>query len=200
MAHNIRTELVRLAQPIGSIEPHPRNVRQGDIGAIATSLEAHGQYRPIVVHKSTTHILAGNHTYHAARSLGWDKVACTFVDCSDEQALRILLADNRANDLATYDDSALTDLLQELANSEGLEGTLYELSDLDDLIKLLEPPDLQEVIDKIGEHDNDDFTGMIKVRVSLSVYERWKDCYASLTGDTDDERILSLLYGYESQR
>jgi hypothetical protein len=91
-------------------------------------------------------------------------------------------------------------LLQELANSEGLEGTLYELSDLDDLIKLLEPPDLQEVIDKIGEHDNDDFTGMIKVRVSLSVYERWKDCYASLTGDTEDERILSLLNGYESKR
>jgi hypothetical protein len=69
-----------------------------------------------------------------------------------------------------------------------------------DLIKLLEPPDLQEVIDAIGEHDNDDFTGMIKVRVSLSVYEHWKETYASLTGDTDDERILSLLYGYESQR
>lgn len=200
MAHNIRTELTKLAQPIDSITPHPRNVRQGDIGAIATSLLAHGQYRPIVVHKSTTHILAGNHTYHAARSLGWDKVACTFVDCDDEQALRILLADNRANDLATYDDSELTELLKELANSEGLEGTLYDLTDLDDLLALLEPPNLQDVINNIGEHDNDDFSGVIKVRVALSVYETWKDCYASLAGDTDDERILSLLNGYQASR
>jgi hypothetical protein len=90
--------------------------------------------------------------------------------------------------------------LKELANSEGLEGTLYELSDLDDLLALLEPPNLQDVINNIGEHDNDDFSGMIKVRVALSVYETWKDCYASLAGDTDDERILSLLNGYQASR
>jgi hypothetical protein len=201
MAHNIRTEIARLAQPIGSVTPHPRNVRQGDIGAIATSLEAHGQYRPIVVHKPTGHILAGNHTYHAACSLGWDKVAATFVDCDDEQALRILLADNRANDLATYDDAALADLLKDLANGTGLEGTLYEPSDLDDLLALLEPPNLDDVVKDLGEHDDDDdFTGVIKVRVGLSVYERWKDTYAALTGDTDDERVLSLLNGYDQSR
>ena len=198
MAHNITKELVRLAKPIESVQPHPRNVRQGDVGAIATSLEINGQYRPIVVHKTSNNILAGNHTYKAAVSLGWTQIAITYVDCTDDQALKILLADNKANDLASYDDSALADLLKDLVGGPGLDGTLYELSDLDDLIALLEPPNLDDLISDIGEHDdNDDFTGVIKVRVGLSVYERWQNTYSELAGDTDDERILSLLNGYD---
>jgi hypothetical protein len=198
VAHNITKELVRLAKPIESVQPHPRNVRQGDVGAIATSLEINGQYRPIVVHKTSNNILAGNHTYKAAVSLGWTQIAITYVDCTDDQALKILLADNKANDLASYDDSALADLLKDLVGGPGLDGTLYELSDLDDLIALLEPPNLDDLISDIGEHDdNDDFTGVIKVRVGLSVYERWQNTYSELAGDTDDERILSLLNGYD---
>ena len=198
MAHNITKELIKLAKPIDSVQPHPRNVRQGDVGAIANSLEINGQYRPIVVHKTTNNILAGNHTYKAALSLGWTQIAITYVDCTDDEALKILLADNKANDLASYDDSALADLLKDLVGGPGLDGTLYELSDLDDLIALLEPPNLDDLISDIGEHDdNDDFTGVIKVRVGLSVYERWQNTYGELAGDTDDERILSLLNGYD---
>lgn len=134
MANNIRQEIISAAKPIGNFTTHPRNVRQGDVGAIVQSLEAHGQYRPIVVHKATNQILAGNHTFLAAKALGWDKIAATYVDCTEEQAMRILIADNRANDLATYDDTALADLLKDLAHSEGLVGTLYDADDLDDLL------------------------------------------------------------------
>jgi hypothetical protein len=198
VAHNITKELVKLAKPIDSVQPHPRNVRQGDVGAIATSLNLNGQYRPIVAHKTSNNILAGNHTYKAAVSLGWTHIAITYVDCTDDQALKILLADNKANDLASYDDSALADLLKDLVGGPGLDGTLYELSDLDDLIAMLEPPNLDDLISDIGEHDdNDDFSGVIKVRVGLSVYERWQNTYSELAGDTDDERILSLLNGYD---
>jgi 1-aminocyclopropane-1-carboxylate deaminase/D-cysteine desulfhydrase-like pyridoxal-dependent ACC family enzyme len=132
---NIRPEISDLSVPLDQLRTHPKNIRQGDIGAICTSLEAHGQYRPIVVQRSTGHILAGNHTYQAARSLGWSHVAATYVECDDEQALRILLVDNRANDLATYDDSALSELLRELAQTDiGLTGTLYDGDALDELI------------------------------------------------------------------
>jgi len=121
---------------IGSVRPHPKNVRQGDIGAISESLKAHGQYRSIVVQRSTGHILAGNHTWKAAKALGWSHISTHFIDCDDEQAMRILLADNRANDLATYDQSALATVLAELnATDLGLAGTLYDGDALDDVIK-----------------------------------------------------------------
>lgn len=136
---NIRSEIADLAKPINDFTTHPRNVRQGDIGAICESLEAHGQYRPIVVQRSTGFVLAGNHTWMAAKQLGWQQVAATFVDCDDAQALRILLVDNRANDLAMYDDKALADVLRDLTTTElGLDGSLFSGDDLDDLLYRLE--------------------------------------------------------------
>lgn len=124
---------------IDEVTTHPRNVRQGDIGAISQSLQAHGQYRPITYQKSTGHILAGNHTWKAAKSLGWKEIIASAIDCDDEQALRILLADNRSSDLATYDDQELMQLLQEIASTGSeLLGTLYDGDDLDDLVFKLE--------------------------------------------------------------
>jgi hypothetical protein len=131
----IRKELENLAISIDEVHTHPSNVRQGDVGAISESLKAHGQYRPIVYQQSTKRILAGNHTYKAAKALGWTHIAATPIVCDDEQALRILLADNKANDLATYDEPELIELLKQLADTnEGLLGTLFDGDELDSLI------------------------------------------------------------------
>jgi len=131
----IRKELEHLAINIDEIHTHPSNVRQGDVGAICESLKAHGQYRAIVFQKSTGRILAGNHTWKAAKALGWTQIAATPVICDDQQALRILLADNKANDLATYDEPELVELLKQLADTdEGLLGTLFDEDELDSLI------------------------------------------------------------------
>ena len=121
---------------IDSVEAHPKNVRQGDIGAISESLKAHGQYRPIVVDRRTNRILAGNHTWKAAKSLGWQQINAGFIETKDDdEALRILLADNKANDLATYNEPELIELLKQLADTdEGLLGTLFDGQELDDLI------------------------------------------------------------------
>ena len=131
---------------IDSIQPHSKNVRQGDIGAISESLKAHGQYRPIVVDERTGQILAGNHTWKAAKALGWSQIQASIIETKDDdEALRILLADNKANDLAMYDTGSLEELLKELSESEqGLEGTLFDLADIDDLQIDNEPLDLSE--------------------------------------------------------
>lgn len=132
----IRKEIEHLAINIDELHTHPSNVRQGDVGAISESLEAHGQYRSIVYQQSTKRILAGNHTWKAAKALGWTHIAATPVICDDEQALRILLADNKANDLATYDEPELIELLKQLADtSDGLLGTLFDGDELDSLIE-----------------------------------------------------------------
>jgi hypothetical protein len=131
----IRKELEHLAIDIDELHTHPSNVRQGDVGAISESLQAHGQYRSIVYQQSTKRILAGNHTWKAAKALGWTHIAATPVICDDEQALRILLADNKANDLASYDQPELIELLKQLADTdEGLLGTLFDGDELDSLI------------------------------------------------------------------
>jgi hypothetical protein len=124
---------------IDTVHPHPRNVRQGDIGAISQSLQAHGQYRPITYQKSTGRILAGNHTWKAAKALGWKNIVASAVVCDDDEAIRILIADNRTSDLADYDDAGLVELLKELADTtNGLEGTLFDGDSLDQLLNDLD--------------------------------------------------------------
>ena len=126
---------------INELTPHPRNVRQGDIGAICVSLETFGQYRPIIYQKKTKHIIAGNHTWKAAKSLGWQTIHAEAFDCDDDTALRILIADNRATDLATYNENALLDILKELAATERqLDGTLFDEQDLQQLLDTTQPP------------------------------------------------------------
>lgn len=135
----IREELKGSLKPINSIKPHPKNVRQGDVGAIAQSLEAHGQYIPILVQKKTGHIVKGNHTWAAAKVLGWTEVAVLELDINDRKALELLLTDNKTSDQAMYDENALAELLESLSkDKQSLAGTGYTGDDLDDLLASLQ--------------------------------------------------------------
>lgn len=133
--------------PINSLKPYDKNPRIGDVGAIAESLEENQQYRPIVVQKSTQKILAGNHTWQAAKFLGWETIAVVFVDVDDTHAAKIVLADNRTNDLASYDAKMLTEVLASLPD---VAGTGYSQSDLEVLL------DQIEEIHHTGEELTDD--------------------------------------------
>jgi ParB-like chromosome segregation protein Spo0J len=121
---NVRAELV----PIDSIKAHPSNPRLGDVAAIAESLEVNGQYSPVVVWGNT--IIAGTHTWKAAKSLGWKEVAVTHFEGTEDEALRVLITDNRTSDIAVYNNQALLDLLKSLPD---LEGTGFDAEFLDEL-------------------------------------------------------------------
>jgi hypothetical protein len=129
---NEGTELVELDK----LKPHPKNPRQGDVGAIHGSIEANGFYGSVIAQKSTGHIIAGNHRYLAAKHANAEAIPVTWVDVSDEEAVRILLADNRTNDLASYNDDALAELLQDLMEQTGsLDGTGFDGDALDELLQ-----------------------------------------------------------------
>jgi hypothetical protein len=61
--HDQAYELVE----VGELEPHPDNPREGNVDAIAESVEANGFSGAIVAQRSTGHVLAGNHRLLAAR-------------------------------------------------------------------------------------------------------------------------------------
>lgn len=126
--------------PIDTLEPHPENPRQGDIGAVVASIEAHGFYGSLLVQRSTNRVVVGNHRLLAAQESGIEAVPVIFLDVDDEEARRIMLVDNRLSDLAAYDDHALAELLASLASGDGLDGTGYDGDDLDRLLADLDEP------------------------------------------------------------
>jgi len=119
--------------PIENVVLLPGNPRQGDIGAISQSLERFGQQKPIVVDEAGV-ILAGNHTYEAARALGWTDIAVTASLLEGAEKSAFALADNHLSDLATYDDELLFDMTLEVREETGtLDGIGFNDEDLEAL-------------------------------------------------------------------
>lgn len=113
--------------PVGELTPYPGNARLHDDEMLRESVGAHGQYRALVVQRSTGRILAGNGTYAALRAAGAAEVLVHFVDVDDDEARRINLVDNRSQERGEVDSEQLLAQLQELPD---LGGTGYDLADL----------------------------------------------------------------------
>ncbi len=118
MQPKINPSLSKLVVSTTILHEDPKNARKHDdrnIKAIAASLEAFGQQKPIVAIKDGT-VIAGNGTLRAALSLGWDKLAVAFFDSKDiAKAKAYAIADNRSAELAEWDIPILNQTLQELA-------------------------------------------------------------------------------------
>lgn len=178
--------------PVGDLTPYPGNARTNNLDTITESLTAHGQYRPLIVQKSTGYILCGNHTHAAITELGWTHAAVQYVDVDDEQAKKILLVDNRASDTATYDDDLLAELLDSLTD---LEGTGFDDLDLDALTDVYTPPDLDDLADQVGEPKADDGWPSISLRVPHTVKAAWNSHLD--THNDDGAAALASLLGVE---
>ena len=97
--------------PIDSVREHPRNARRGDVDRIRRSMRKHGVWGSLIVQRSTGFVLAGNHRLRAMRAEKMTEVSVQWADVDDAMARKILLADNRLADRATYDTEVLDDLL-----------------------------------------------------------------------------------------
>lgn len=135
-----------ISSEIESLLPFPNNPRRGNVNKLKESLNANGQYKPIVIQASTRYILAGNHLWQAAKELGWTRVDTVEVDVNNTQAKKIVASDNRLGELGTYDEKELLDLLQDIS----LEGTGYDTQDIDDLLALIEEQSMTPSYEETG--------------------------------------------------
>lgn len=124
----------RAAFPIDDLEPHPDNPNRGDVDTIAESIDAHGFYGAVMVQESRKRIIAGEHRWRAARQEGMTKLPVILVDCDDEEALRIMLVDNRSAEKSQRDDQILATILNGMTD---LTGTGYDDDDMKRLARIL---------------------------------------------------------------
>lgn len=139
-AHHMQVEEV----DIDLLFQHPDNANNGDVDAIEESIEINGFYSPLLVQRSTSYILAGNHRYLAAMRRGMTKLPVIYLDVDDQRAKRIMLSDNAITRRGYDDEAHLSTLLNELyATDEGLAGTGYTSQEYERLLLgLNEPLDL----------------------------------------------------------
>jgi hypothetical protein len=133
---------------------HPQNPKQHDLGAIIQSYKAHGYVASGVLDDRTGLFLAGHGRVMALDAMkrngakppdgirnGGDDwlvpVQTGYHSDNDTQALAYLAADNKLTIAGGWDEVALAELLQELANSDEviLEASGFDGDELDDLLR-----------------------------------------------------------------
>jgi ParB family chromosome partitioning protein len=174
------------AVPLDTLTEHPANPRRGRLPAIRESMEHHGFVGAVYVQESTRRIVAGNHRARTARALGLAAVPVLWLGLDDDQALRVLLVDNRASDQGTYDEELLLSALEDL---DGLAGTCYDPADL---------AELRAVLDGLGEHeygppDMDALAPHIRLTVPSDVWVAWSALLAAQPGEDDLARLAAHL-------
>jgi len=133
----IAKDLEPLAVEIKKLKPAEKNPRKGDIAAIKASYERFGQRKPIVAHRKTKEVIAGNHQLSAATELGWDKIAVVWVDDDEATATAYSVADNRIGQLGEWDVENLVDALSEIDPLD-LNATGFSEADYEDFMALLD--------------------------------------------------------------
>lgn len=130
--------------PVAKLTMFPGNARCGDIPKLRESLREHGQFRMLLVRQvDGKHIvLAGNQTLTAAIEEGIDQARCELIECSDRDAVKINLADNRLSDIATDATELLSELLSILDGD--YTGTGWTPMDVDQILNFELPPGFPE--------------------------------------------------------
>jgi hypothetical protein len=112
--------------PIGKVFLNPASPRVNDPGVphLVASIRRFGWQQPIVA-KRSGEVIAGNTRLKAAQSLGLTEVPVVWFEGSELDATAYAIADNRTHEFATWDEDALSKILEHLRSEDSLEGIGY---------------------------------------------------------------------------
>ncbi len=167
------------------------NPRRGDVDAVAASLARFGQRKPIVARKDDGTIIAGNHTWQAAKKLGWKEIAVAFVGDDDVTAQAYALADNRTAELGSYDEELLLQMIQEIQkiDEDLLADTGWAQKDFQELVEklgIVEQLDVDSAFENLLQGDRDDATQMTFI-VTLDQAEQIRSALKMALSDGAEE-------------
>lgn len=93
---------------------NPRQHNEKNLEAIRVSLDRFGQVEPLVVRRANREVIGGNGRLGVMRSLGWSEADVVFLDIDQPTADALGIALNRSGELAEWDYTALSQMLEEI--------------------------------------------------------------------------------------
>lgn len=175
--------------PVVEIVPNPRNPRVHDkaMPGIIASIEQHGFVQPIVCNRRTGRLVIGHGRLKAVIHLGRPTIAVVWIDCSEEEELALMIADNRVGERTEWEESGLSALLEELREEDLFTG--YTEQDLEGLQQRL-----QEAGTPIEESDPPDREGSQEIPPRIERGEVWKlGRHRVMCGDASDRADVQVL-------
>lgn len=198
--------------PLSTVLAAPRNPKQHDEQGIRASIDRFGLADLPVIDERTGRLVSGHGRLNdtAARfeegqdppdgvEIGPDgewlvPVIRGWASRSDSDAEAYLVAANNLTTRGGWDQQGLTELLGELAQVDAslLLVTGFTSDDLDDMLKLLEPPDLDELGKDLGDPDPTDTWPVVRIKAAPHVAAAWRS-HLETHGDNDSAALAALL-------
>jgi ParB-like chromosome segregation protein Spo0J len=145
--------------PIDAVTEHPKNPNQGDDRLLERLVRRHGFRGEVEVQAETGYVVAGNTRLRVMRALGAESIPALVRPMTDREARERLLSDNRARDLALYDDRMLVGVLQSISDDGDILGSGYDDSDLARLLGSLDTTVNAREAGKTAEERHENFIG-----------------------------------------
>lgn len=114
----------------------------------------------------------------------------------DDQARAAVIADNQLTMRGGWDDRALAEWLDDLADTDPdlFDVTGFTREDLDDLLATFAPPpDLDDLADEYGDPVDSDLWPIIRVKVPPHIRNAFRDLTANAGSDEDSARFIHLV-------
>lgn len=179
-----------LMTPLESVEQFHGNPNNGDLDSIVESIKTNGFTTVLTVDAKTRQIVAGNHRWQALHALGATHAPMLFIDYeTEEQAKRILVADNRTGQLARPDESALLAILSELRDSDiGLEGTGYDENSMAELMIASQPEEFSD----FGGGENYAMYGIYETIIAFEDEDDRDNFYSEMKDRFGDDNVRTM--------
>jgi ParB-like chromosome segregation protein Spo0J len=181
MGQDITVEYI----PLSDINPADKNPKDHDIGQIYLSMKRHGFVNLPLINSATDKLLAGHgrlETLQAIKLEGewvpdrikvredgeWLVPCMVGVNIEDEgEALAYLVADNRLTEIGGYHTDELIDTINDiLENTNNLDGTGFDLSDIEDMFR-----DIERDKFEVKEYGTDSVEDETQVQISIGRYK-----------------------------
>jgi len=140
---------------IADLKLNEKNPRKNDkaVDYLVKSIKQFGFNNPVLIDKDNL-VIAGHTRIKAAAKLQMEELPCIRLDhLNKKQADAYMIADNKLNELADWDEQLLRDLLKDLPETLDIEALGFSIEEMEKLISDFEPNLPDE--DKNIEHKND---------------------------------------------
>lgn len=190
------------ALALDSIEEHPANPNESDLGELHTLIEENGFYGAMIVQEKTPEgeprmrLLAGHGRRMTLRQKKRIFGPAFLITVDDETAARILLGDNQSGKKSSTNDDTLSRLLQMLNAKRGhLRGTGYDTDDLQEVLKRLSNKTATEQVNEFTKAGKDESAGwpIISIRVPHATLGQFSEVMRRMDGEKPHEKLGALL-------
>lgn len=182
-------------EPLDQIQFNPRNWRIHPLNqqnALKGVLDEVGWVQEVIINQRTGNLIDGHLRCQLAAREGAKTIPVKYVDLSEEEEALILSTLDPIAGMAATDRAKLDDLMRGIqSDNEQVQALISDIAEKEGILGDL--PTLDELGDKYGEFDEQQFWPVIKLQVDPETYAKYQEVMKQAPGETESDKFNAII-------